>query len=1099
MLRVRTIHARSAVSAVEYYTRYLTDAPGEIPGKWVGAQAAGLGLAGDVVADDLLALLEGRDPGSGTRLGRAFIDRKLANGSVVKAVAGFDATFSAPKSLSVLWALTQDPRLLDAHDVAVNVALAHVERYGSTTRVRVAGGRRLHPESQGLTIATFRQTTSREDDPQIHTHAVISSKVQTDDGRWLALDARYLKKHQRVLGGLYQSVLRNELTHRFGIDWGPIVKGQAEMSAMPDDLLAVFSKRSDQIDVARAAKIADFGARQGRDPNRWELGALKREAAVDTRGHKSGNGVPELMTRWDREAADVGWTAFDLIDALEAQRVDPNERPSAISVDALVDALSIAGSSWNRAQIVGALTDLARPDPSVSGEEWAARIGQWSDAVTARCVELDPDDTTAPKRRSDGRSMWHEPISPHITTEAILAEEEFIASWALAAQADALRPSTTVEAAHLDVLQADVAAAVAGDDRLVLVVGPAGAGKTTTLRAAIDDLDRETRPVFGVAPSAKAARVLERETGVASDTLAKLLHEWQRTDRPPLDRYRLPAGSTVIVDEAGMVGTASLAALTRLAGEHDWRLALVGDHRQLQAVGRGGMFHELCATGRVHELARIHRFTEDWEAAASLQLRRGDPRALDAYLAHERILAGTLDEHAAFLAARWCSLHADGRTCAINMSSNDHVDAVNAAIQAARVAAGDLDPRRVVSIAGGEQAHVGDVVVTRRNERRLTTTTGEPVRNREPWTITGLGGDGSITVSSNLGAGTVTLPRDYVREHVRLGYAATEHGIQGDTVTVGAELASEATTRRGLYVGTTRGRDENLILVITESHDLEEALDVLERVLANDRADLPAIAQRRELAATVRPTMPRDQTRPEPRCEVPTWFDELVETVSGDLRRAEETNRHFQSEHSELTERLDRAKQRRAEAGRLLDPCRPALEAAHQDVEAARQHVWTTNARLTQARPLQRRRVRHDLADAKADLDAALERQQQAELTAQPAKDAISAAQAEVRGLRDRLDTVSLRRRMALGYVEVDQLRDLRHALHQWRRWADGHLMPGETAAHVVDALGNADFVDRDRIHDLVAPLSSWAVERGISTELRAPALNRSIGIELDL
>ncbi|MHC4911011.1 MAG: hypothetical protein ACYTF9_14990, partial [Planctomycetota bacterium] len=104
--------------------------------------------------------------------------------------------------------------------------------------------------------------------------------------------------------------------------------------------------------------------------------------------------------------------------------------------------------------------------------------------------------------------------------------------------------------------------------------------------------------------------------------------------------------------------------------------------------------------------------------------------------------------------------------------------------------------------------------------------------------------------------------RDYVREHVRLGYATTEHGIQGDTVSVGAELASEATTRRGLYVGATRGRDENLILVITESHDIAEALDVLERVLANNRADLPAIAQRRELAAAAR--MPRGQDRPEP-------------------------------------------------------------------------------------------------------------------------------------------------------------------------------------------------------------------------------------------
>ena len=166
-------------------------------------------------------------------------------------------------------------------------------------------------------MATFRQTTSRADDPQIHTHAVISAKVQTADGRWLALDARYLKRHQRMLGGLYQSVLRAELTHRFGVEWRPIVNGQAEIAGVPDELLAVFSKRSGDIDVALAAKLDEFRHREGREPSRWERAAMTREASADTRSRKSGHGAADLATRWQTEAADVGWTVDRLDDDID--------------------------------------------------------------------------------------------------------------------------------------------------------------------------------------------------------------------------------------------------------------------------------------------------------------------------------------------------------------------------------------------------------------------------------------------------------------------------------------------------------------------------------------------------------------------------------------------------------------------------------------------------------------------------------------------------------------------------------------------------------------------------------------------------------------
>ena len=148
-------------------------------------------------------------------------------------------------------------------------------------------------------MATFRQTTSRADDPQIHTHAVISAKVQTADGRWLALDARYLKRHQRMLGGVYQSVLRAELTHRFGVEWRPIVNGQAEIAGVPNELIAVFSKRSGDIDVALAAKVDEFRHRQGREPSRWERGAMTREAAADTRSRSPAT-VPPIWRHGGR-------------------------------------------------------------------------------------------------------------------------------------------------------------------------------------------------------------------------------------------------------------------------------------------------------------------------------------------------------------------------------------------------------------------------------------------------------------------------------------------------------------------------------------------------------------------------------------------------------------------------------------------------------------------------------------------------------------------------------------------------------------------------------------------------------------------------------
>ena len=187
------------------------------------------------------------------------------------------------------------------------------------------------------------------------------------------------------------------------------------------------------------------------------------------------------------------------------------------------------------------------------------------------------------------------------------------------------------------------------------------------------------------------------------------------------------------------------------------------------------------------------------------------PAALDAYQAHGRIIPGTLVEHLDTIADYWIEHHARGDTTAITTTTNDHVDAINHHIQQRRVEHGDLDPTWSAPIADGE-ALVGDIVATRRNDRHLHTSSGDTVRNRELWTITDIGTGGDLTVTQVGGHGTVTLPADYVREHVRLGYAATEPGNQSDTETGSITLATPATTGRGLYVAMTRGEQENLVL-----------------------------------------------------------------------------------------------------------------------------------------------------------------------------------------------------------------------------------------------------------------------------------------------
>ncbi len=1044
MLRVTTLYASSAMATAKYYTRYLIDAPGEVPGQWSGHQADLLGLSGTVTTDALERLLSGCDPTSGVTLGYPLVDRTLANGKVVRAVAGFDATLSAPKSVSVLWALTGDAGFVECHDIAVQAVVKHLEQFGSTTRIR-SNGARLHPDSQGLIVAAFRQTTSRLDDPQLHTHVVISGKVQTDDGRWLALDARFLKKHQRALGGLYQSVLRAELTSRYGVEFGEIINGQAEIAGVPAELLELFSKRTAEVDRALTAKIAEFYAREGRDPSRWERAAMTREAAVDTRVHKSGNGVADLQTRWLNEAFDAGITPEDLVASVtEAGRARALVEP--VTVGAVVEALSATGSAWHRADVMRTICDLQRPLPDCNGRRWAAGLEQATDAVIEQCVNLDPlHGETTRVRRSDGRSVWIEPIAAHVTSEEILAQEERILTWAIDAHTTDPHPSPSVVSGGLDVMQHDAAAAVAGNDRLVLIVGPAGTGKTTMLRAAVNDLDHQQRSVYGVSPTAKAGRTMERETGMPCDTVAKLLHEWTRPDRPPDPRWNLPTGCTLIVDEAGMLGTGNLDQLIQLAEQNQWRIALVGDPKQLQAVGRGGMFNELCATGRTIQLEQVHRFREPWEAHASLLLRNGDPQALDIYQEHDRIRAGTLDEHLDYFADEWLQHHEAGETTAVMASTNEQVDLINKHLQNVRRERGHIDDERQVAIGGGEHAGVGDVVATRRNHRHLTTTTGERVRNRDQWIVTAVQDNGDLTLAPIAGRGQITLPAEYATGHVRLGYAATEMGTQSDTVTASFELASRATSCRNLYVAMSRGERTNIVCVVTQTHDIAEARDILDAIIAFDRADTPATTQRHDLAKSDRQCAPR--------CEVPGWFPDLRAQTAEQLEQAITDHARRLDRQREVQQRVTAAEERRRLARVAAEPFERAIDEADGHFAQARAKKESLEQQLRTAKRRDRRSIRDEIATADQVLELATADRADATKQARPTTTTSANASRELNDVRQEQWRERLFARWSAGTDTIEILQHRLDSLDTWRRWASGANLERDRIRQMVEGL----------------------------------------------
>jgi conjugative relaxase-like TrwC/TraI family protein len=850
-------------ATVSYYTdevaRGIEDyyaGRGEAKGVWLGSGSARSGLVGEVEAEELARLFDGRHPRTGDSLGAPYMVP-----DTVDRVTGWDLTFSAPKSVSVLWAVGGGDlgmEVRDAHDAAVRAALVYLEEHAAFSRTGKAGVRQV--DTHGFLAAGFVHRSSRAGDPQLHTHVLVSGRVRCEDGVWRALDSRALHRQLKPAGMLYQAALRAELSLRLGVRWTAVDRnGQAEIDGVPPALRRLFAQRRAAVEVRAAEMVHDLETRLQRSLTLQERRRVFERAVLDTRDakdHHDSETDRGLHDRWSAEAERAGHSPVSWIgDTVGRDLTDPPSLERV--VDEVVTELATSRSTFRRADAVRA---VARRTPaSGSAEETRAWIERATDAVAAHVgvVTLAAPDLVPPDAlvRRDGRSVFERHGSTRYTTLATLEAEQHVVDLADAgrgacrAVADIACVERVVTTSGLSRDQEAVVRAVTRDgDAVVCVVGPAGTGKSRAMRAAAAAWTEAGTPVRGLAVSAVAAGVLAEEAAIPADTVAKFLFEHDRRDGSDCS-WRLQRGEVVVVDEAGMLASRDLARLATLADEAGAKLVLVGDYAQLGAVEAGGLFR-LLAERHAVDLTGVRRFTNDWERDASLRLRARAPAAIDLYAEHGRIVESDRGGVLEGAVERWLEARVDGASLVVCATDNATVSAICDKVRAARVGAGEVEPAGLH--ASGHVVGVGDEIVTLRNDRTLTTTAaGGWVRNGDRWQIISRHPDGSLAVSHLGGHGRTLLPANYVADHVHLAYALTVHKAQGVTVDRALLVADDTTTAEALYVGMTRGRHDNTVLVRCdrdfEHHDTPTpARDMLTAALGRASAEEAALSALRD-------------------------------------------------------------------------------------------------------------------------------------------------------------------------------------------------------------------------------------------------------------
>ena len=803
-----------------------TGEPVQAPGRWLASPGtlARLGIDGqEIDGRDFVALMEGRHPASGSWL--------RPEGAGGGRGGGIDVTFSAPKSVSAVWALGDEAlrrEIEAAHAAAVSEAIAYLAETVPTVRRR-HGGRVVEERAREVVAAEYRHTTARGviagelPDPQLHSHVVLTNAIR-DDGRIVAVASRPIFRAAREVGAFYRSALAHELSERgYRIERGTGKQGRYfEIADIPRGLLDAFSARSRE--VARAAER--FRARFGRAPERGELRRLKlgnRRAKVPvTRG--------DLQRAWRETAA-----RFQFRPEPRGPRFrEPTEQPERALEDRVEERLTERAATFGLGELRAAVLEQS------VGELLPRQAIERSRAMLAerRVLPLEGGRMTTLALRAAEQAIerrFMQLAAPGDRDVGAAARE--LASDQVAERIGARLGDEQVRALEV----------ITGPERTAVMIGPAGTGKGVVIDAAARAEQLAGCQTLGIAVSGSTAQRLGQDSPALAGRTLTLDALVARVER---EQLRVDSRTTIYFDEAGMADTDRLARLTEVVERTGAKLVAVGDGQQLPAIGAGGMFDRRANIAPSAALSNVRRTLDPSERRAWADLRAGrSDRAMAHYLSLGRLhMADTRDDAVERAAQTWARLTEirDPREVAlISDASNKEIDRLNARAQHFRAERGELGELEV-EVPG---AHYG----VRRGDRiALIDQHREPGRDRiengSRGEVLDVSAAGQVHLRFDATGQERTLAGDDL-VRLRLGYAHHIHRAQGQTVTRTLVVTGGwQTSKEPAYVEASRARQGTDWFVCREELGLEgqdaERISRLAELMRTSRGQTPSLAHR---------------------------------------------------------------------------------------------------------------------------------------------------------------------------------------------------------------------------------------------------------------